>query len=223
MKTQQEATYLVASALVGGSISDDSPFPKRRLLNKLKIVLAQLKQRNLVKGMEFTQDDLFVLDCIKLEEVDRVSCPTIPPSGLVWKKSINPIPSFIKIISVTDILANTTIPVLVWDKLTYHSKSRIKRISTSPAATFRSTNNGTYLYVLTTNTVISATVVPMDYMDYALLPRCDESSKFICDFWDIPIGCSDTLLSEAIQFLVTDEIKTASYIKPDNINNSNPA
>lgn len=222
MKTQREATYLIKSILSGsGFISDDSQFPSRRILSRLKAILSQLKHRNLAKGIEFQPEEIFTLDCIELTEVDRVSCPTIPPSGLTWKKSINPIPSFIKLISVTDILGSTSLPVIMWDKLTAHTKSRVKEVAKSPIATFRNFGDGTYLYALTPNKIISATIVPDDYAKAVLFPRCGEVDKKNCDWWDISIGAPDNLLSEAVQFLVADELKINTAIKPDQVVNDN--
>lgn len=221
--TQREAVYIVRNSLSGGAISDDSSYPNRRLLSKLKGVLSMLKHRNLAKNMEFDNQSIFTYDCISLEELDRVSCPTIPPSGITWKRSVKPIPSFIKLFSVTDILGGTSLPVIGWDKLTAHSKSRIKSVADLPVATFRNYDDGVYLYALTPNSVIAATVVPTDYADAVLFERCGEQSKLKCDYWNIPIGASDNLVSEAIQFLLAEEIKVNASVKADDTNNDNPS
>ena len=96
MKTQREATYLLKNALAAGAISDDFSLSGRRLLTRLKALLTQLKHRNLSKGIDFDNESIFTYDCISLEELDRISCPTIPPSGITWKRSVKPIPSFIE-------------------------------------------------------------------------------------------------------------------------------
>ena len=223
MKTQREATYLLKNALAAGAISDDFSLSGRRLLTRLKALLTQLKHRNLSKGIDFDNESIFTYDCISLEELDRISCPTIPPSGITWKRSVKPIPSFIKLISVTDILGGTSLPVIGWDKLIAHSKSRIKSVADLPVATFRNYEDGVYLYALTPNSVIAATVVPTDYADAVLFERCGEQSKLKCDYWNIPIGASDNLVSEAIQFLLAEEIKVNASVKADDTNNDNPS
>lgn len=223
MKTQREATYLLKSALSGGSISDDSPIPNRRLLQMLKYVLTQLNHRGIAKNIEFANESILVLPCISLTDTDMVECPSIPKSGLTWKKSRAPIPDFIKLISVTDILGNVSIPVIIWDKLNAHMNSRNKAVREGAVATFRNTGDGTYLYVLAANEVVSATIVPADYAMASLYPKCGEVSNRACDYWELPIGAPDNLIAEAIQFLKADEIKFNAAIKPDILTNDNPA
>lgn len=222
MKTQREAVYLLKSALAGGTISDDFSIPNRRLLARLRGIINMLKHRNLDKGREFTNEDIIVLPCIELMEIEQVECP-ITPSGQLWQRSVNTIPDFIKLLSVTDVLGRTSLPIIGWDKLEAHSKSRIKAVANSPVATFRSSGKGTYIYALTPNKVLSATIVPSDYAEATLFPACGEVNPLKCDYWNIPIGASDNLVSEAIQFLLAEEIKVNASVKADDTNNDNPS
>lgn len=220
--TQREGTYLLRNALSLGAISDDNPIPTRRLLYRLKNTISQILHRNLSKNTDFDNESIFTYDCIELTEVDRAAFLNIPPSGLTWKRSIKALPPFIKLLSVNDVLGSTTLPVIGWDRLSAHTNSRIKAVSKSPVATFKNIGgDGVYIYAMTTNNIISATVVPTDYAQAVLFPRCGEVSNLNCDWWNIPIGASNAVVNEAIQFLIAEEVKVGASVKPDDTNNDN--
>lgn len=224
MISQREAVYIVKNALSGsGAISDDSQYSSRRLLSRIKGILSQLKHRNLAKNMDFDAESIQVLDCISMVELDRVSCPSIPPSGLTWLRSQTAVPQFIKLISVTDILGQTSLPVVMWNTITAHLHSRVKAVANSPVCTFRNTDEGVFLYALTPNKVLSATMVASNPAEAYLFPRCGEVTKKKCDYWELPIGSSEALLGEAIQFLVAEELKINASVRPDQIANDNPS
>lgn len=222
MKSLKEAVYLLKNSLSQGAISDDSPIPNRRLLSKLLGVITMLKHRNLAKGIDFSTEDIITLSCVELIEIERVE-GLITPSGRTWKKSVAPLPNFIKILNVGDVLGNITIPIINWNAISSHVNSRVKQVRESPICAFRNSGDGVYLYALTPNKALSATLIVTDPIDAYLFPKCGEESKFKCDYWEIPINTSDSLLSEAVQFLVAEELKINASVRPDQIANDNPS
>ena len=221
--TAREAAYLVKSELTKeGFMSSNDKFPARRILRRLKAVLSTLKHRNLAKGIEFTPSEIFTLDCIEFEEVDRVSCPSIPPSGITWKRSVHAIPPFLKIISIDDILGNQPISIVKWNAVNSHHNSRNKLVAESPIATFKNVGDNIHLFVATRWDVISMTFVPDDYTQAVLFPRCGSESKKKCNLWDIEIGANSNLIEEAVKYLVAEELKINQATTPDIVNNDNP-
>lgn len=223
MKARQ-ALGLIRSMLSGsGFISVDDRFPPRRLLTQLKTTLAVLKHRNIAAKKEFAAVDFYTLRCVELHPVDRVDYPTIPPSGLTWQKSVEPLPKFIYLKGVTDLLGQKSITIQQWDTLTSHSNARYKVVSESPIAAIRSLGDKLYLYVMKSNLeAVAVTMVPEDYAEAVLFPECGKvDQKLKCNPLDIEIGASDNLVKEAAQFILSEELKTNLSARPDIKNNAN--
>lgn len=222
--TFRDAVALVRSDLSGsGFISDENTIPARRILSQLKTTLTLLKHRNLAKNILFETADIFTLDCVQMEEVDQSLCPTIPPSGYTWTRSVEAIPNFIKLMSVTDLLGRETFPVITWNRIHDSDQSRNPLLRKTKKSTFKTERGGTYLYILNSKLEsVSTSFVPEDYMEAVLFPRCGEvDMKLKCNPWDIEVGASYNLIKEASTIIVSEQAKYLG-IKPDLKNNDNP-
>lgn len=216
----REAIALVRNLLSGGSTSDDSPIPQRRILSELRTFLAVIKRRRILKKQTLGPHDIVTLPCVAMHQADKVDCPNIPSSGLVWLKSDAAIPRFLKLIDVVTLLGNTAIPIVEWGKVRTRSTSRNKALREKPVATFKTVGDEVHLYLLNTKIeACSLVFIPENYLDALLFPKCGEiNSEAKCNPLDVEIGADYTSIAEATDMLMGKE---ARQIPSDELNNDN--
>lgn len=126
-------------------VSDDLKYSKKAILHHLLDTRATLIHEALRKGEPLSETMIQTIPCMDLCEVDRVECPTIPKSGCTWLKSALPLPPYIRIFSVTDVLGKKRFDFVKWDKIKYKSESRTP--SKAQFYTIRDTGDCSYLYI----------------------------------------------------------------------------
>lgn len=221
--TAREAIALFRSkASKSGFISDDDAFPPRRILWELKTIIAVIKRRRVTQKKRLANHDIVTLDCVELTTVDQIECPTIPPSGLQWAKSVAPLPRYIKLIDITTILGNEAITLVDWTKVRARQASRNLAIQRKPIATVKSVGDKLYLYILNTGLEsVAVTMVPEDYYEAVSFPRCGElNQRIVCNPLDVEVGADLPTIAEASDIVLATEFKSAQG-KPDQENNDN--
>jgi hypothetical protein len=212
MITQREAAAIFRNkATMFGFVADVSRYPIRRIIKDLKISIAAVKKFKLDNGMEPTKQDMVVLPCVGMKQVDRADCPTVPPSGLWWSRSVFSIPNMLFIDNISNMLGESPFSIIPWDKLRVRTNSRSNYVKGRPIATFKHTSEGMFLYILNTSLeAVSLTGIPEDFEEALNFPKCDEDPKTRCNPLELPIGADYDTLEKAIEILTKKEREGAA-------------
>ncbi len=132
----------------GGPVSSDSSLSEELLYYHILRFRARLLTQKLrERGYSLSKFNYQTISCIPLDEVDLSECPCAPLSGCTWRKTRYPIPSIIKLQSVTSITGNIKYDYLQWDNFEDLKNSRIDAEKRTPYYSFKNTGEGTHLYL----------------------------------------------------------------------------
>lgn len=133
-----------------GYLSDELPVSNKSLIRDMLDIRANEIRTALFNGVKLSEYMVQTIDCIKMKEVDRAEHPSAPASGCYWLKSEQPIPIYIKMMSVTGVVVNSDMPrfdFIKWDRFQYIPKSRSATMANGRYWTIRETSEGPYLYL----------------------------------------------------------------------------
>lgn len=114
---------------VTGYIPDDSVWSDKFILQNLQEIRSAAMKDILNTGDSISEFCFQTLGCVELVEVDRNECPCAPASGCYWLKTKRSIPTPIRVVSITGVVAqgeNPRFSQIEWDKFQYIPKARIE-------------------------------------------------------------------------------------------------
>lgn len=218
-----------------GKLSDDHPFSNRAIADHLLQTRSSVLQAAMDSGMRLSKENEQVLDCVSLQKVDQAECPCLPPSGCVWLRTIEPIPSDILIRAVTGVVTsgdNPRFEYIEWDQFQYIPTARMKSVREGKYYTLRDTGEGLHMYLYEQNLeAISISGVWYNPMEAAAYPRCGtRDQQAVCNPLDVKFHTDSKFISRIIQSQPTDTEAAVSLRRaavPDLINEdmvgNNPA
>lgn len=180
-----------------GFLSQNNSYSKKFLVKHLidsrSIVIEQA-----LKSGRFIQEHMVqVLPCVDMCEVDRASeCPCTPESGCYWSKTVISIPKYLRIVSVTDTIANTTFGFLKWSRFKYIKHSRVESLKSRQYYTIKDTKEGALLYIYNNRFVenISVSFIAENPIEAVAFPCCGEIDKeAFCNPLDVNFYTDSTL------------------------------
>lgn len=165
---------------MSGYVSDDSAFSDKAVIRQLQESRSALTKEAMLRGDDVSEQMVQTLPCVEVTEMDRNECPCAPASGCYWLKSDTVIPKFIKINSITGIVAHGEMPrftFIKWDRFQYIPKSRVASMRKGRFWTVRDTGEEglrLYLYGDRFLETISISGIWEDPMCVAAFPKCGE-------------------------------------------------
>lgn len=190
-----------------GFVSDDSGYSNKAVVAQLLDSRANITGDALEFGKNVSEFMVQTLPCVEVVELDRNKCPCAPASGCYWLKTKAEIPKFIKMISVTGIVANSEMPRfnwIKWDRFQYIPKARLKSTQKGRYWTIRDTGEGSYIYLYGDRFLqsIAVSAIWEDPMCAAAYPSCGEVNinakcnpldvNFHTDRWMLDLVISDS-------------------------------
>jgi len=122
-------------------ISDDNIIPSHKQVYDYFIdARSRYYEQMMSNGKRFNPTSIQSLPCITLEEVDQEECPSIPPSGCVWLKSDKPMPTALKVITVT--IGSQNLTYIPWNRCKSIGRKRIKSSRDKKYFTWKETKDG---------------------------------------------------------------------------------
>lgn len=161
-----------------GYVVDESQFSNKSIIRNILEVRAVETKAAIDRGDDVSDFMVQVLPCVEVEELDRNECPCAPASGCYWLRTKAEIPRYIKMISVTGIVANKENPrftYIKWDKFQYIPIARNKSMRHGRYWTIRdSGGDGPYilLYGDRDLEVIAISAIWEDPMCAEAYPKC---------------------------------------------------
>lgn len=171
-KAVAQVRELIADAT--GKISDETAWSSRLILERLYSIRAQLLQLKHNANQEINQFNLQIIPCIELVKADAHECPCAPPTGCVWRKTKHPIPSFIKMVSLTSIDGRINYDFVPWTRIGYKLNSFEETDRKRAYYTFKSTQKGIYAYLVNDEhkKFVTPTGIFEDPIQIQLYPDC---------------------------------------------------
>lgn len=163
-----------------GYVVDENPFSNISVVRMLQEVRASEIKLAMEQGKPLTEFMVQTIPCVSLVEMDRNECPCAPASGCYWMKVTHELPRFLKMISVTGIVANGENPrftFMKWDRFQYIPKSRNLSMQRGRFWTIRDTGRGgpfLYLYGDRFLEKIAVSAIWEDPMWVEAFPDCGE-------------------------------------------------
>ena len=157
-----------------GKISDETAWSSRLILDRLYSIRAQLLQQKHLANLEINQFNLQIIPCIPLEKADTHECPCAPPTGCVWRRTKYPIPSFIKMVSMSSIDGSINYDFVAWNRVSHKLNSFEETDRRRPYYTFKSTQGGIYAYLINDEhkKYVTPTGIFEDPIQVQLYPDC---------------------------------------------------
>lgn len=161
-----------------------------------------------------------VIPCVSVEEVDFNECPCLPASGCTFRKSLFPLPDYIKIASVSSVTGHVVFNYIRWMDFPLHIDSRFPAQRTAPYWTIKNINNEPYLYVYNKHEIeaVSVTGVFTDSTEVAGYPICGQASEYLCDPLDKEWVCDEELKMKV--FLLTFDHLTRTRAQQADVRNN---
>lgn len=191
-----------------GFVSDDFSMSDEAILCHLLDTRAEVLRNLQTLGIGLGTQNIQTIPCIELEKTDKSECPCAPPTGCIWLKSKKPIPRYIKLSSVSDIIGAENISFIEWNKVKYKFKSRAKGNKNKKYYTIRDIGEGSYLYILNDSflKMVSLSAVFEDPKCAREFGGCGvDSVEIECNPWDTPFildaGLRNQVLKSAWQTL----------------------
>jgi hypothetical protein len=208
-----------------GFVSDDDTWSDEFLIKEFLDLRTLLTKQYLAAGKSCSTKMVQTLGCVKVTEEDRSTCPCSIPSGCYWLKSEKPIPSFIKILSVTSTIVHGDMlrfSPIGWDKLQYIPNSRSNFAKKGKYWTTRDTGNGTFLYLYGDRDLqeIQVTGIFENPMEVAVYPSCGlVDKKALCNPLDVDFHTDRELVTQILDSAYQRLIAVRSSAKEDVKNN----
>jgi hypothetical protein len=213
-----------------GHQSASSPWSAYSLIRMLLLSRSGLLQTLISSGEKVGYQTYQTLSCVKLKEENQTSCPFVIPPGCSWLKTIEPIPKFIKTISVTTIDGQTNIPLVDWNTYKYKNKfSRVPSTKKPLYYTIREEDGENYFYVMGSEflKMITFTAIFEDPYCALIFPKCETSQKDVevrCNPWDTPFildqSWIDKVLLSTWQMLPPLKNQTVPDLIGDTVDNT---
>lgn len=163
-----------------GYVVDENPYSNLSVVRMLQEVRAAEIKLAMEQGKPLTEFMVQTLPCVEVVEMDRNECPCAPASGCYWLKVEKELPRYLKMISVTGIVANGENPrftFIKWDRFQYIPKSRNITMRNGRYWTIRDTGRGgpsLYLYGDRFLKTIAVSAIWEDPMWVEAFPDCGE-------------------------------------------------
>lgn len=220
---QREAIELYLKQITKtGFNSDDTPKTRRGVLRLIKSIIVTFKQRALNdKSISINEFDKITL-CVKLKKVDRtVDLPQISASNSTWHRSVDVLPRAIKINKITDVGGFLDIDIIEWQNVKKRENIRLESLKSKPIAALKYENNGVHLFVKLPGIKdwdsCLLEMIPEDYYQALIFPKCGEvDKKALCNPLDTPMGTSDSIIQQAIDYLTKKEAPIVDIKDNDN-------
>jgi hypothetical protein len=196
-----------------GYVVDENPYSNKSVIRVIQEIRASEIKVALNQGIEMSEFMVQVLPCVEVCEMDRNECPCAPASGCYWLKTKCEIPRFIKMISVTGIVANSESPrftFIKWDRFQYLPFARSKSMQKGLYWTIKdSGGDGPHLYLYGDRFLeaVAISAIWEDPMTVEAYPKCGETDiEAMCNPLDIDFYTDawmrDTIISRAWQKLL---------------------
>lgn len=211
-----------------GYLSDDFAWSDEAIIKDLLEIRASTIDDYLSIGKNLSDQVIQVLPCVEVEEHDRNECPCFIPSGCYWLKTKLPIPKFIKITSVTGIVANADMPrfsPIKWDRIQYIPNHRIASVKNGLYWTTRDSGEGRYLYLYGNRDLekIAVSGIWENPMEAAAFPNCGIVDKeALCNPLDVEVFTDIKLLDRIMQTAWSKLLPVRQTAPVDIKNNDNP-
>lgn len=174
-----------------GYVSDENPISYKSILRDLLDIRADEIRNALSAKVELSELMVETIDCIELKEVDRAECVCAAASGCYWLKSKKPIPAFLKIISVTGIVAGEENPrytFIKWDRFQYIPQARNVTEANGRYWTIRETGDGAYIYIYGDRFIESIAISGIweNPIEVETFPKCGKvDEEALCNPFDV--------------------------------------
>ena len=200
-------------------VSDDLQYSKKAILHHLLDTRALLIKNMLADGGDITEHTIQTINCFDVCEVDRVDCPTIPRSGCTWLKSTTPLPAFIKIASVTDVLANKRYDYVRWDKIRYKINSRTP--SKAQYFTIKQHGDWHYMYIYGDSFIekVSVSAIFQEPQEAAKIGCGGIIKEVDCNPLDTKLYLDASLRDQLFKTAWSNLIKINQTVSADHVNN----
>lgn len=210
-----------------GFITDDDTWSDEFLIREFLDLRTLLTKELISAGKTVSTHMMQTLGCVKVKEEDRSSCPCSVPSGCYWLRSEKPIPSFIKLSSVSSTIVHGDMirfSPIFWDKLQYIPNSRSNFAKKSKYWTTRDTGEGTYLYLYGDRDLeeVQVTGIFENPMEVAMYPSCGKvDEKALCFPLDVNFHTDRDMVPKIMELAYQKLISVRSSAKEDIKNNDN--
>lgn len=195
-----------------GYVSDDSPFSDKEIVQSLNEIRSTEVRTFLAQGVEISETMVQTLGCVNVIEVDRSECACAPASGCYWLKATTVLPKYLKVISVTGLVANGDNPrftFIKWDRFQWIPESRNSTMRNGLYWTVKDTGDGPHIYLYGNRFLkaISISAIWENPIEAAAFPSCGkENIEAICNPLDVPFYTDlvmvDTIVPKAWQKLL---------------------
>lgn len=209
-----------------GSPSDDHIWSLRNIAQSL-IENRAIAARNAIRAGEgISQDMVQTLPCVKLALVDKQECPCAPATGCLWLKTEVPIPTFVKILSVSTIDGSIQFSKKDWTNLSRINKSRITSAINKRYYVLKEHKGKTFLYIHSLDTdnlllkSLTVTGVASDIIGAATYPVCGSTDlELECKPLDLPFYTSEELRELIFRATISALLPAKSAAISDTLNN----
>lgn len=213
-----------------GMPSDDLPFSELAIVKSLQESRANIIAQTLRSGQaEISEYMVQTLPCVQLREMDRNECPCAPASGCYWLRSVEPLPTPIRTMSVTGIVASQSNPrfeYLKWDRFQYIPTSRVYSMRKGRYYTFRTIQDKTtYLYLYGDRFLEECTISAIweDPISAAQYPNCGKvDTQALCNPLDVDFYTDAWMRESVINVTIQKMLSTRAAASADILNNDLP-
>jgi len=188
-----------------GYASDDYTWTDEFIIKDFLDIRANIVIDSLSLGMDLSHQMVQTLGCVEVEEHDRSECPCTPPSGCFWLRTLDVLPEFLRITSVTGIVVNKQMPrfsFITWDRLRYIPEARTASAQKALYWTVRDSGAGRHLYLYGGEEMMQKIAISgiwANPMEAAAYPSCGKRSvQAVCNPLDTPIYTDKTLINKIL-------------------------
>lgn len=205
-----------------GFISDDKGWSDRLIINELLDTRDNLFSRDITKGVDIDVSNYHLIPCLKMEEVSGIE--GINTGGCSIHKSVEPLPYFIDIKSVTNSGGTYNYDPIEWNSLKHKLNSRSSYERDKTYYTLIETDSGSYLYTLNDDFVDSVVVRTLLSDPYSsnFFTDCEGNKNIegICNPWDTPFKTDRDTFNKIMKVLWSTLPQVRSLAGTDHVNDT---
>lgn len=184
-----------------GYTADDNTLSSQTIYKYFLKARSRYYAQKISNRKRFNPISIQSLACITLKETDKNECPSTAPSGCMWRESEKPIPTFIKLVTVTNDIGTVNYEYVPWNRCKSIGRKRRPSANKGAYFTYKQVKDGFKLFVLDTFLEnISLTMIADDPLEVIIF--CDPDA--VCNKLDQEVHTTQEELEVICKLAVAD-------------------